>query len=51
MLTHSNKVPHEAVAIYSIAIKYLLNGVSRMEVYRMARDYAYEHTKTVREWF
>ena len=29
MLTHSNRVPHEAVAIYSIAIKHLLNGESR----------------------
>ena len=29
-LTHSNKVPHEAVAIYCIAIKHLINGAKRL---------------------
>ena len=29
-LTHSNKVPHAAVAIYCIAIKHLLKGASRI---------------------
>ena len=49
-LTHSNPVAHDAVAVYCIAISYLLNHIGdRQGAYKYARDYA--RNNLMHEWF
>ncbi len=41
-LTHYRSLPKEAVGLYGLAIKHLVNGKSRAEVYKLVKEFAVE---------